>query len=321
VSLDVSVRVKALTKRFGAFVAVDDVSFQVKKGEIFGYLGANGAGKSTTIRILCGLLSVSSGEAEVAGVDVVHKPNAVRHAIGYMSQKFSLYLDLTVAENLEFFGGAYDLFGQTFRARRDAVMHDLALEALSAELTGALPGGLRQRLALACALLHKPQVVFLDEPTAGVDPDARRTFWRLIRRLADEGTTIFVTTHYMDEAEYCDRVGLMVASKLAALDTPEGLKRTFVPGRMYELQGASVAEIQKAAGDLALLDVEPFGAALHVRVAKDGPDAETLRAELTRRGVHVTGVTDADVTLEDVFLRVVGSAAKKTPSHAEAKAP
>jgi ABC-2 type transport system ATP-binding protein len=321
VSEEVSVRVKALTKRFGAFVAVNDVSFQVKKGEIFGYLGANGAGKSTTIRILCGLLSVSSGEAEVAGVDVVHEPNAVRHAIGYMSQKFSLYLDLTVAENLEFFGGAYDLFGQTFRARRDAVMHDLALEALSGELTGSLPGGLRQRLALACALLHKPHVVFLDEPTAGVDPQARRTFWRLIRRLADEGTTIFVTTHYMDEAEYCDRVGLMVAGKLAALDTPEALKRTFVPGRMYELQGADVAEIQKAAADLALVDVEPFGAALHVRVAEDGPDAETLRAELTRRGVHVTGVTDADVTLEDVFLRVVGSATKETPSHAEAKAP
>lgn len=316
---DVSVRVKALTKRFGAFVAVDDVSFEVKKGEIFGYLGANGAGKSTTIRILCGLLSVSGGEAMVAGVDVVHEPNAVRHAIGYMSQKFSLYLDLTVAENLEFFGGAYDLFGQAFRTRRDAVMHDLALERLSDELTGSLPGGLQQRLALACALLHEPKVVFLDEPTAGVDPQARRTFWRVIRHLADGGTTIFVTTHYMDEAEYCDRVGLMVAGKLAALDTPEGLKRSFVPGRMYEVQGASVAEMKKAALDLALLDIEPFGAALHVRVAKDGPDADKLRAELTSRGVRVTGVIDADVTLEDVFLQVVGSAAKPGAAPQEAK--
>jgi ABC-2 type transport system ATP-binding protein len=169
-----------------------------------------------------------------------------------MSQKFSLYLDLTVAENLEFFGGAYDLFGKAFRTRRDAVMHDLALETLSGELTGSLPGGLRQRVALACALLHKPQVVFLDEPTAGVDPEARRNFWRVIRRLADEGTTIFVTTHYMDEAEYCDRVGLMVAGKLAALDTPEGLKRNFRPGRIYEVQGASAAEMQKAAADLHL---------------------------------------------------------------------
>jgi len=320
VSEDACVRVKALTKRFGAFVAVSDVSFEVKKGEIFGYLGANGAGKSTTIRILCGLLSVSSGEAMVAGIDVVHKPNAVRHAIGYMSQKFSLYLDLTVAENLEFFGGAYDLFGKSFRARRDAVAHDLALEKLSGELTGSLPGGLQQRLALACALLHKPQVVFLDEPTAGVDPEARRTFWRVIRHLADSGTTIFVTTHYMDEAEYCDRVGLMVGGKLAALDTPAGLKRTFVPGRVYEVQGASVAEVKKAATDLALLDIEPFGNVLHVRVAKDGPDAEKLRDELTRHGVHVTGVIDAEVTLEDVFLQVVGGATKPSQAPQEAQA-
>jgi ABC-2 type transport system ATP-binding protein len=320
VSDEVSVRVKGLNKRFGAFVAVSDVSFEVKKGEIFGYLGANGAGKSTTIRMLCGLLAVTSGEAEVAGVDVVHYANAVRRAIGYMSQKFSLYLDLTVAENLEFFGGAYELFGRAFRARRDAVMHDLALDALSSELTGSLPGGLRQRLALACAILHQPRVVFLDEPTAGVDPGARRNFWRLIRRLADGGTTIFVTTHYMDEAEYCDRVGLMVAGKLAALDTPEGLKRTFVPGRMYEVQGADAADVQKAAADLALLGVEPFGATLHVRVAEGGPDAETLKRELNGRGVHVTNVLDAEVTLEDVFLCVVGGAEKPQKAPDEAKA-
>ncbi len=318
-SHDVSVRVKDLTKRFGEFVAVHDVSFEVRKGEIFGYLGANGAGKSTTIRMLCGLLSVSSGSAEVAGVDVVHRPNAVRRAIGYMSQKFSLYLDLTVADNLEFFGGAYDLFGRTFRERRDAVMGELALETLSDELTGSLPGGLRQRLALACALLHEPEVVFLDEPTAGVDPGARRNFWRLIRRLADEGTTIFVTTHYMDEAEYCDRVGLMVAGELAALDTPERLKRNFVPGRMYEVHGADVGEVQKAAKDLGLLGIEPFGAILHVRVAENGPDAQALRRELSRRGARVTSVSDAEITLEDVFLRVVGGAAKASNASEEAR--
>jgi len=300
---DVSVRVKALTKRFGAFAAVSDVSFEVKKGEIFGYLGANGAGKSTTIRMLCGLLAITSGEAEVAGVDVVHRANAVRRAIGYMSQKFSLYLDLTVAENLEFFGGAYDLFGRAFRARRDEVMHDLALDALSGELTGSLPAGLRQRLALACALLHRPRVVFLDEPTAGVDPGARRNFWHLIRRLADQGTTILVTTHYMDEAEYCDRVGLMVAGKLAALDTPDGLKRTFVPGRMYEVHGADAAQVQKAAADLGLLGVE------------------TLMHELTGRGAHVTSVTDGQVTLEDVFLCVVGGAEKPKRAREEASTP
>jgi ABC-2 type transport system ATP-binding protein len=309
VSEDVSVRVKHLAKHFGDFAAVSDVSFEVRNGEIFGYLGANGAGKSTTIRMLCGLLSVSSGDAEVAGVDVVRDARAVRHAIGYMSQKFSLYLDLTVAENLEFFAGAYDLYGRSFRTRRDAVVHDLALETLSGELTGSLPGGLRQRVALACALLHEPQVVFLDEPTAGVDPGARRNFWRVIRRLADGGTTIFVTTHYMDEAEYCDRVGLMVAGKLAALDTPERLKHTFVPGRMYEVHGASVAEVQKASSSgCKLLSVEPFGAVLHVRVADDGPDASTLQRELARLGANATSVSDAEVTLEDVFLRVVGDA-------------
>jgi len=182
---------------------------------------------------------------------------------------------------------------------------------ISGELTGSLPGGLRQRVALACALLHEPQVVFLDEPTAGVDPDARRTFWRVIRRLADAGTTILVTTHYMDEAEYCDRVGLMVAGKLAALDTPDALKRTWVPGRIYEVMGATVAEVQKAGADLHLLDVESFGAGLHARIASDGPDADTLKGELRRRGVAVTRVSDADVTLEDVFLSVVGGAAKK----------
>jgi ABC-2 type transport system ATP-binding protein len=320
VSDEISVRVKGLKKRFGAFVAVSDVSFEVKKGEIFGYLGANGAGKSTTIRMLCGLLSITSGDVEVAGVDVVHRANAVRHAIGYMSQKFSLYLDLTVLENLEFFGGAYELFGRAFRERRDAVMHSLALGSLSGELTGSLPAGLRQRLALACAILHAPRVVFLDEPTAGVDPSARRNFWRLIRRLADDGTTIFVTTHYMDEAEYCDRVGLMVAGKLAALDTPEALKRTFVPGRMYELLGADAAELQKAATDLALLGVEPFGATLHVRVAQGGPDAATLKRELSSRGVLVTNVSDAEVTLEDVFLCVVGGAEKPKKAPEEAKA-
>jgi ABC-2 type transport system ATP-binding protein len=315
VSDEVSIRVKGLDKRFDAFVAVSDVSFEVKKGEIFGYLGANGAGKSTTIRMLCGLLAVTSGDVEVAGVDVVRRANDVRRAIGYMSQKFSLYLDLTVAENLEFVGGAYELFGRAFRDRRDAVTHDLALDALCTELTGALPGGLRQRVALACALLHEPAVVFLDEPTAGVDPGARRNFWRIIRRLADGGTTIFVTTHYMDEAEYCDRVGLMVAGKLAALDTPAALKRTNVPGHMVEVQGADAAEVRKAAAELGLLGVDPFGNTLHVRVAEGGPDAEALKQKLIERGVHVTRVSDAEVTLEDVFLVVVGGAQKsKKPS-------
>jgi ABC-2 type transport system ATP-binding protein len=302
---DPSVRVQGLTRRFGDFVAVRDVSFEVERGEIFGYLGANGAGKTTTIRILCGLLAPSAGEVSVSDVDVVRRPEAVRRAIGYMSQRFSLYLDLTVDENLAFFGGAYDLFGRAFRARRDAVLRELDLEEQRDRITASLPGGIRQRLALACAILHEPPVVFLDEPTAGVDPDARRMFWRLIRRLADRGTTLFVTTHYMDEAEYCDRVGFMVDGRLAALDTPARLERSLVPGRMLEVHGASAREVEEAVSGVALLGVEPWGAALRVRVAEDGPGAAELRGALERRGLAGATVSDAEVTLEDVFLRVV----------------
>ena len=293
--------VRDLAKRFGTFTAVRDVSFEVAAGEIFGYLGANGAGKSTTIRMLCGLLPASGGVATVAGIDVLHDPRAVRRAIGYMSQKFSLYMDLTVRENLAFFGGAYGLFGARFRRRRDEVADVLGLGAIEDQLTSELPGGLRQRLALACALLHEPRIVFLDEPTAGVDPGARRLFWQLIRRLAAGGTTIFVTTHYMDEAEYCDRVGLMVAGRLAALDTPARLKTTFVPGRMLEVRGAQRAAVAAVTG---VLGVEPFGAALHVRVGDGGPDAGALAAALGMPGA----VSPTEVTLEDVFLAVVGGA-------------
>jgi ABC-2 type transport system ATP-binding protein len=300
-----AVCVKHLTRRFGPFVAVRDVSFEVQKGEIFGYLGANGAGKSTTIRILCGLLSASEGEAAVADVDVIKRPDRVRKVIGYMSQKFSLYLDLTVIENLEFFGGAYGLFGKTFKARSDELLSELDLSLHVDKITAALPGGTRQKLALACAVLHKPAVIFLDEPTAGVAPEARRIFWRLIRDFADNGTTVFVTTHYLDEAEYCDRVGLMVDGRLAALDTPSNLKKTFVPGRMLEVYGVAVADVQQAAKSLPILDIEPFGAGLHVRVADNGPTEVELTAALHAAGFKDAVAAAAEVTLEDVFLRVV----------------
>ncbi|MBN1653514.1 MAG: ABC transporter ATP-binding protein [Deltaproteobacteria bacterium] len=303
--MSAAIRVNNLTRRFGDFVAVREVSFAVDRGEIFGYLGANGAGKSTTIRILCGLLAASAGEASVAGVDVIKQPDEVRRVIGYMSQKFSLYLDLTVSENLEFFAGAYGLSGRTFRARRDEVLQQLDLTSQGDELTGLLPGGIRQRLALACAVLHRPQVVFLDEPTAGVAPEARRRFWRLIRDLADSGTTVFVTTHYLDEAEYCDRVGLMVAGALSALDTPSGLKRRFVPGRMLEVLGASAEDIRGAVPEHRIVSIEPFGAALHAHVKEEGPRAQELLAALQNSGLKGVSVIDAEVTLEDVFLRVV----------------
>ncbi|MCA9674502.1 MAG: ABC transporter ATP-binding protein, partial [Myxococcales bacterium] len=231
------IEVHGLRRRFGSFEAVRGVSFEVERGEIFGYLGANGAGKSTTIRILCGLLAPSDGRAIVAGHDVAHDPTAVRREVGYMSQRFSLYPDLTALENLDFFGGAYGIPPRARRARARALLGDVGLDPDDRRATSAMPGGTRQRVALAASLIHGPRIVFLDEPTAGVDPEARRNFWRIIRRLAEGGTTVFVTTHYMDEAEYCARVGLMVDGELIALDTPVELKRAWVPGRLIAVRG------------------------------------------------------------------------------------
>src|SRR5688572_16923941 len=210
------IEVVGLRREFGAFVAVRDVSFHVERGEIFGYLGANGAGKSTTIRMLCGLLAPTGGRASVAGHDIARSPHKVKASIGYMSQKFSLYLDLDAQDNLEFFGGIYGLRGRGLRAAIDEVVERTGLSDYRHSLTSSLPGGIRQRLALACAIMHKPSIIFLDEPTAGVDPISRRHFWSLIREAAQAGTTIFVTTHYMDEAEYCARIGLMVDGALVA---------------------------------------------------------------------------------------------------------
>jgi len=243
-----SIEAEHLTRRFGDFVAVDDVSFQVEKGEIFGYLGANGAGKSTTIRMLIALLAPSSGRATVAGHDVATEPEAVKSAIGYMSQKFSLYLDLPVRENLRFFGGAYGLWGRELGRRADEVLELTGLAAYRDEITGSLPGGIRQRLALGSAVLHRPSIVFLDEPTAGVDPEARRSFWRLIRDLARAGTTVFVTTHYLDEAEYCHRLALIHAGRLVALGTVSDLKRVFAGRAVLEVVAPRVGEALESVG-------------------------------------------------------------------------
>ncbi|MFH0899883.1 MAG: ABC transporter ATP-binding protein, partial [Pseudomonadota bacterium] len=233
-----TIETHSLTKRFGSFTAVNGVSFAVEPGEIFGYLGANGAGKSTTIRMLCGLLAPTEGSAQVAGHDISRESQAVRRSIGYMSQRFSLYLDLTVEENLAFFAGAYGLGGKAKRNRIEAALELAGLAKRRSVLTRELPGGIRQRLALGSALLHQPKVLFLDEPTAGVDPVARRSFWRVIRMLATQGTTLLVTTHHLDEAEYCDRVGLMVDGSLVALDTPLELKRQYVSGTLYAVEAA-----------------------------------------------------------------------------------
>ncbi len=296
---------RALYKRFGDFTAVRDVSFEVARGEIFGYLGANGAGKSTTIRILCGLLTPSEGRAIVAGHDVATDPESVRLSVGYMSQKFSLYPDLTAAENLDFFGGAYRIPRKPRLARARELLAEVGLRADDRRPAGALPGGMRQRLALVTALIHAPPIVFLDEPTAGVDPEARRNFWRIIRTLAGEGTTVFVTTHYMDEAEYCARVGLMVDGSLVALDTPSGLKREFVPGRTFALRGRRLPEAALAALPYVRA-VEPFGAGLHVRCADDAPGAEALARVAREAGADQPSAEEIAPTLEDVFLAVAG---------------
>ena len=302
-----AIRALHLARHFGGFKAVDDVSFEVGRGEIFGYLGANGAGKSTTIRMLCGLLAPSGGEAVVAGADVAKEPEAVKAAIGYMSQKFSLYLDLPVRENVAFFGGAYGLEGRALEARADEVLELADLRGLGDATTGDLPGGLRQRLALACAILHRPEVVFLDEPTAGVDPVARRTFWRIIRDLARGGTTVFVTTHYLDEAEYCARIGLMVDGRLVALDTPARLKATWVPDEVLVVRGRGLRGAAAALqGRPGVRDVIPFGAGLHLRVEPGSlPPPEAARL-LAAAGAEEVGVERAEPTLEDVFLAVVG---------------
>jgi ABC-2 type transport system ATP-binding protein len=305
-----AVEARELTRRFGSFTAVDRVSFAVERGEIFGYLGANGAGKSTTIRMLTGLLAPTAGEGRVAGHDVGRDPDAVKRSIGYMSQKFSLYLDLPVRENLRFFGGAYGLSGKALAARVDEGLALADLTDLADATTGALPGGVRQRLALASALLHRPAVVFLDEPTAGVDPVARRAFWRVIRDLAREGTTVFVTTHYLDEAEYCRRIGLMVDGRLVALDTPAALKRAWVPGALLAVRGRDLAAGAAALRALpGVTAVAPFGAGLHVRVAEGGPAAAEVSRALAAAGATGVQVEAAEPSLEDVFLAVAGRGA------------
>jgi ABC-2 type transport system ATP-binding protein len=286
---------------------VDRVSFEVSRGEIFGYLGANGAGKSTTIRMLTGLLEPTGGEARVAGHDVAASPESVKSSIGYMSQKFSLYLDLPVGENLRFFGGAYGLWGKELALRVAEILELTGLGEHRAATTGSLPGGIRQRLALGCAILHRPDVVFLDEPTAGVDPVARRRFWKLIRDLSDAGTTVFVTTHYLDEAEYCRRIGLMADGRLVALDTPAALKRAWVPERVLVARGRNLLAAAAALGRRpGVAAAEPFGAGLHVRVSPDRWDAASVREALGAAGASDLAVEEAEPSLEDVFLAVVG---------------
>ncbi len=298
-----SVVIEDLVKRFGDFVAVDHISLETRKGEIFGFLGANGAGKSTTIRMLCGLLTPTSGRAIVAGYDVRQKPESVRQNIGYMSQKFSLYNDLKVIENLRLFAGLYNVASNVVKERIDWALQTSNLKGQEGLITGTLPGGWKQRLALGCAVLHRPPIIFLDEPTSGVDPISRRQFWDLIYQMAHDGVTVFVTTHYMEEAEYCNRLALIFRGKMVALGTPSELKKKSMKGELLLVEcatlGPAVEALQTAPG---VLDAAVFGSALHLVVPNADSAIPQIKAFLEERGISVGKIEKIRPSLEDVFV-------------------
>ena len=301
-----AVEVENLVKTFGNFVAVDHIDFRVKEGEIFGFLGPNGAGKSTAIRMLCGLLMPTSGKGKVVGFDLIKEPEKIKQVIGYMSQKFSLYEDLTVIENLHFFGGIYGLSGFLQKEREEQALKMAGLEELRDRMTRTLAVGWKQRLALGCAILHEPSLLFLDEPTSGVDPISRRNFWSLIQQMGEKGVTTFVTTHYMDEAEYCDRLALIYQGKIIALGTPSELKLKTLA------QGVMEVECDPLILALDLLKKEPwiyesavFGNSLHV-IGKEGFDSEKAIADLFQRhGILLKRMDWIRPSLEDVFVSLI----------------
>lgn len=300
-----AVRVHDLTRKFGDFTAVDRVGFDVKEGEIFGFLGPNGAGKTTTLRMLIGVLAPTSGEGWVSGRSILTEGEAIRRGIGYMSQRFSLYGDLTVDENIRLFGGLYEVTGARFKSRREWVLEMAGLQDQVRQLTSSLPLGWKQRLALGCALLHEPPLLVLDEPTSGVDPVARRHFWELINRLAEGGTTILVSTHYLEEAEHCNRLVLMNRGRVIALDTPEGLR-----GRMAEpLMDLRVSDppgaVEALKGGEGILEAAMFGRRVHVVVRDEARAREAIPGLLAARGVALEGMERVPPSLEDVFVALV----------------
>ena len=302
------ITVDGLTRRFGDFTAVDHLSFDVRAGEIFGFLGANSAGKSTTIRMLCGLLKPTSGTAVVGGIDVGRDPEGVKRRIGYMSQRFSLYRDLTVDQNIRFFAGIYGIAGTKLEERRRFVLDMAGLRGREQTPTADLAGGWRQRLALGCAILHEPPIVFLDEPTGGVDPLSRRMFWKLIDALSTAGTTVLVTTHYLDEAEHCHRIAIIDAGRLAALGTTDELKAIFAGRPIIEIRSERPVDVMRLLERLEHVEkTSIFGTAVHAVLASRDPNVP----EAVRRGLADAGMPGASIavvapSLEDVFLEVAG---------------
>jgi ABC-2 type transport system ATP-binding protein len=308
-----AIEVRGLTKRFGDFAAVDDLSFEVRRGEVFGFLGSNGAGKSTTIRMLCGLLKPTRGAATVDGIDVTRDPEQVKTRIGYMSQRFSLYELLTVDQNIAFWGGIYGLTGAALASRRDFVIDMAGLRGREATLARDLSGGWRQRLALGCAILHEPPILFLDEPTGGVDPLARRQFWRLIDLLSQAGVTVLVTTHYLDEAERCHRVALIHAGTLAAIGSPREVKQIFATRRIIEVRGPDPVALMRALDGVAAVEkTSLFGTAVHAVLREAATDLDALSAQLRSSGAGITTIVEVPPSLEDVFLDVVERASRRS---------
>lgn len=308
-----AIEVNNLTKVFGKFIAVNNVNFNVKQGEIFGFLGANGAGKSTTIRMLIGILEPSSGDALVSGYSIKNQSDLVKKNIGYMSQKFSLYNDLTVAENIRFFAGIYGLDGKKYEERKKWVLKVANLENMENVITGSLPGGIKQRLALGTAVIHEPKIVFLDEPTSGVDPISRRNFWDLINELSDGGTTILVTTHYLDEAEFCNDIILINAGKLIAQGNAKALKTNYIKNPILEIESDRVVdsleilEKEKWVGETSI-----FGNYIHV-ILNDSTINEQHIFQLLqeKNGITVKRVEKITPTLEDVFIHLIEKDSKK----------
>ena len=301
-----AILVRDLTRRFGAFTAVNSINFAVERGEIFGFLGANGAGKSTAIRMMCGLLKPTSGTAIVDGVDVSRDPEGVKRRIGYMSQKFSLYEALTVEQNIRFFGALYGLSDGEIAARSKFVIDMAGLSGREHTRAKDLAGGWRQRLALGCAILHEPRIVFLDEPTGGVDPLSRRQFWRLIEDMSRSGVTTLVTTHYLDEAEHCHRIAIVNAGKLAAIGTSRELKEIFARRPILEIHSSHPVDVMRALEEVP--DVEKtsiFGTAVHAVLRTPAVDVAALAKRLEARGLDIAGIDRVMPSLEDVFLDVV----------------
>jgi ABC-2 type transport system ATP-binding protein len=309
---DWAVEVENMTKMFGDFTAVDHISFHVKKGEIFGFLGPNGAGKSTAIRILLGLLTPTSGTAIVGGLDVAKDPEAIRKNLGYVSQKFSLYNDLTIAENINFFSGIYGVPEEKRPARKAYALKMAGLEERANTMTALLPGGWKQRLALGCAILHEPRILFLDEPTSGVDPIARRDFWDLIYQLSGAGQTVFVTTHYMEEAEYCHRLALMHAGRIIAMGVPSDLKREMYSNHLLQIETSALVPTMKLLdGEPGVLEVAVFGAGLHVTVEDTGATVERIRRKLLANQIEIRKLESIPPSMEDLFVSLIESEERK----------